>query len=233
MIERNRGYLPHQELPRATYFITFRLAETLPVVVLEQIRTERQTYLETVKLQNRKLTGPDEKRLKYLESRTIQQYLDKGIGECWLGQSQVAEMVKESIFYFDGSKYTSHAFCIMPNHFHWLLSPNVAEISTPSDSVLISIMHSIKSYTAHQANKILNRKGPFWSREYYDHLVRSSEQFGRILVYILENPIKAGLCKNWREWPWTICSTAIATSLEGQDRGFSNLASEDAGVTNR
>ena len=97
---------------------------------------------------------------------------------------------------------------------------------------LVSIMHSIKSFTAHQANKILKRKGPFWSREYYDHLVRSSEQFGRILVYILENPIKAGLCNHWREWPWTICSAAIAASFEDQDSGSPNPASEDAGVTN-
>lgn len=232
MIERNRGYLPHLEWTPATYFITFRLAEALPMIVLEKMRTERQAYLEAARMQNRKLTDQEEKRLKYLESRSIQQYLDKGVGECWLGQSRIAETVKESILYFDGTKYTSHAFCIMPNHFHWLLTPIVADISNRLDSALISIMHSIKSFTA-QANKILNRKGPFWSREYYDHLVRSSEQFGRILVYISENPIKAGLCKNWRERPWTICSAAISASLEAQDITTSYPASEDAGATNR
>jgi len=232
MIERQRGYLPHRELRDATYFVTFRLAGTLPQKILQQILAERQSYLAAAQKQNRKLTDQEEKRLKYLESRSIQQYLDRGLGECWLSRPPVAEIIKQSILYFDGSRYTSHAFCIMPNHFHWLVTPWIADNSSSLDSSLISIMHSIKSFTAHQANKILKRKGPFWNREYYDHLVRSSEEFGRLLVYILENPLKAGLCKDWQEWPWTICSAPIQASLERKDSVQSSSASEDAGVTN-
>lgn len=122
----------------------------------------------------------------------------------------VAEMVKQSIMHFDGSKYESHAFCIMPNHLHWLLTPK----KSTSDSALISIMHSIKSFTAHEANMLLKRNGPFWSREYYDHQVRNSQQFGRILAYILENPVKARLCRSWQDWPWTCCSNVIHSSLK-------------------
>ena len=214
MVYRDRGYLPHLELADSIYFVTFRLAGTLPKKVVEELQEERRTTLEIVKTQNRKLTDQEEARLKYLESTNIQRYLDKGIGNCWLKEPSVAEMVKESIHYFDGSRYVSHALCIMPNHLHWLLTPMCeSNSSSRVDSPLISIMHSIKSYTSHQANKLLKRHGRFWSKEYYDHLVRSSEEFGRLLIYILENPVKAGLCRRWDEWPWTTCSDKIRASL--------------------
>jgi REP element-mobilizing transposase RayT len=161
------------------------------------------------KKKSRELTEQEHARFNYLQSTKIQEYLDTGIGDCWLKESSVAGMVKESIAYFDGSRYVSHALCIMPNHVHWILTP----LSSEADSALSSIMHSIKSYTAHQADKILKRKGSFWSREYYDHLIRSSEQFGRLLIYVLENPVKAGLCQRWDQWPWTICSDKIRVSL--------------------
>ena len=140
-------------------------------------------------------------------------------------------MVKQSIFYFDGSRYISHAFCIMPNHLHWLLTPKTENMST-GDSVLISIMHSLKSFTAHQANKLLKRKGRFWSKEYYDHLVRSSGEFGRLLIYILENQVKAGLCKEWDEWPWTACSDRIRDSLTKKDHICAEHSPPEAGDTN-
>ena len=213
MSYRNRGYLPHFELKESTYFVTFRLAGTLPKNVLEEFEHERRITLELASKQNRQLTDQEKARLKYLESTKIQQYLDKGIGECWLKEPSVAEMVKEAVLHFDRSRYVSHALCIMPNHVHWLLTPMQNGPPSRDDSSLSSIMHSIKSYTSHQANKLLKREGSFWTREYYDHLVRSSEQFGRLLVYTLENPVKAGLCNEWEQWPWTTCSNEIRVSL--------------------
>ena len=62
-------------------------------------------------------------------------------------------------------------------------------------------MHSIKSYTAKEANKILSRKGTFWQEESYDHVVRSGQEHRNIISYILENPIKVGLAENWQKYP--------------------------------
>lgn len=232
MVYRDRGYLPHLELPNSTYFVTFRLAETLPQKIIEELRAERQATLEKAKRQNPKFTDQQQARLKYLESRNIQRYLDKGIGDCRLKEPFVAEMVKQSIHYFDGSRYISHAFCIMPNHLHWLLTPLAESTSSKIDSALISIMHSIKSYTSHQANKLLKRTGRFWSKEYYDHLVRSSEEFARLLVYVLENPVKARLCGKWEEWPWTACSDQIRASQSSKDYAYSEHSPPEAGATN-
>jgi len=209
---RDRGYLPHLEDEGSTYFVTFRLAGTLPKRVVEEFEHERRVVSEIARKQNRELTEQEQARLKYLESTKIQQYLDKGTGDCWLREPSVAGMVKESIQHFDGSRYESHALCIMPNHVHWLLTP--LETAIPAGGFpLTSIMHTVKSYTSHQANKLLRKEGVFWSREYYDHLIRSSEQFGRLLIYILDNPVKAGLCRRWDEWPWTTCSKKIQAAF--------------------
>lgn len=213
MSYRDRGYLPHFELENSTYFVTIRLSGTLPKKVVEEFEHERLIISQKARKENRELTKQEEMRLKYLESTRVQQYLDKGIGECWLKEPIVARMVKDSIHHFDGSRYVSHAFCIMPNHVHWLLTPLQTALTSGVDSPLSSVMHSVKSYTSHRANKLLNRNGSFWSREYYDHLIRSSEQFGRILIYLLENPVKAGLCKTWDQWPWTTCSKKIHAAL--------------------
>ena len=229
---RNRGYLPHLTLPESTYFVTFRLADTLPQNVLKEFTAEKLSLTRIVSSRYQKNTTQQIMRLKYLESTKIQNYLDKGIGDCWLKVPAIAEIVKCSMLYFDETRYISHAFCIMPNHVHWLLSPKKDSLSTSTDSILISIMHSIKSFSAHEANKTLGRSGRFWSKEYYDHLVRSSEQFGRLLVYTLENPVKVGLCRHWRDWPWTVCSENNRSALNLEDVESEKKGPPEAGVTN-
>jgi REP element-mobilizing transposase RayT len=209
---RDRGYLPHLEIPESTYFLTFRLADTLPFSVMRAFEIEKTQLLQSVITRGEKLIGEEQKRLNYLQSKRIQEYLDKGIGECWLGKREIAEIVANSIEFFESKRYISHVWCIMPNHVHWLMTP-------AQNESLTKITHSIKSFSAHQANKKLNRNGAFWNHEYYDHCVRSSEEFGRLVMYTLNNPVKAGLCKEWQEWKWLRCSEEIQTQLSYADVG--------------
>ncbi len=76
---RSRGYLPHLEIPDSTYFITLRLADTLPQNVLEVFRSELKVLLHQEK-QNQKFGPAEEQRLKYLQTKRIQDYLDAGYG---------------------------------------------------------------------------------------------------------------------------------------------------------
>ena len=119
----------------------------------------------------------------------------------------------------------------MPNHVHVLLVPSETDASsvrhvadasvsiptisqelafeqgylsdevTDAESPLTKIMHSLKSYTANEANKILNREGRFWQRESYDHWVRDHEELARIAEYIVQNPVHANLVANAWDWP--------------------------------
>ena len=88
----------------------------------------------------------------------------------------------------------------MPNHVHALFT--LREGSPP----LYDILGRHKSFSAKEANCLLGREGRFWQHESYDHLVRDDKSFARILDYILNNPVKAKLAKQWQDWPWTFCA---------------------------
>ncbi len=90
----------------------------------------------------------------------------------------------------------------MPNHVHVLLT--IFEQSTVS-----SVVYSWKSFTAKKANQSLGISGRFWQPEYFDRVIKSQRQFEFTVRYILNNPVKAGLCKKFYEWPWFGCSSEI------------------------
>jgi REP-associated tyrosine transposase len=124
--------------------------------------------------------------------------------------------VKEAILHNDKNLYETHVCCIMPNHLHWIFTPLRKNDTTQKESLLIPIVQAFKSFTSHAANKILQRSGAFWSREYYDHLIRNSEQFSKLVAYSIENPVKARLCSQWEHWPWTIWTQTILDAFHGK-----------------
>ncbi len=58
-------------------------------------------------------------------------------------------------------------------------------------------------------------EGAFWQHESYDHVIRNGPELGRIVRYILDNPVAAGLCKNWEDWPWTYVKAGILEMFPG------------------
>ena len=125
-------------------------------------------------------------------------YLDRGSGASFLKDPRVAKLVVDALRHFDGARYHLHAWCVMPNRVHVIFS--VLPARTPALR-LSSIIQSWKSFTAKEANRLLARTGSFWQREYYDHLVRDDEDFVRCIEYTINNPVKAGLCERWEDWP--------------------------------
>lgn len=207
--------------PGATVFVTFRLAGSIPKSVVEHWKQEK-FWLEK---EHERLAKDATINLKQKESlldfqrrwfAKFEDVLHREESEIvWLKKSDVANLVAESLKYRDGKVYKLIAFCIMSNHVHVVFTPLLNEHSLreipaskplryESDSpTLAAIMQSLKGYTAHEANKILNRAGHFWEVESYDHQVRNAEELERIVKYVLHNPVKAGLVKNWRDWKWS------------------------------
>jgi valyl-tRNA synthetase len=163
----------------------------MPVKVLEQWRVEREKIVHNSTSQGRELTLQEQQELVRLYSDKVESYLNAGHGRCYLRESKIAELVANTFKHFDGERYDLIAWAIMPNHIHVVLIPR-------EGVELSEILHSWKSYTATQANKLLNRTGDFWHSEYYDHLIRDEEDFAHQVNYVLSNPIKAGL----ENWPW-------------------------------
>lgn len=118
----------------------------------------------------------------------------------WLGIPEIATIVIESLHRWDGKSYDLVAFCTMPNHFHLIIdTSDEVKYTKP----LYAIMHSLKSYTAKEANKVLDREGTFWQEESYDHVIRDGREFKNTIAYTLENPVKAGLVEDWEKFPYS------------------------------
>jgi putative DNA methylase len=110
-----------------------------------------------------------------------------------LKDERIATLTEDSLLFHHTKKYDLTAWVIMPNHIHFL--------ATPLEGIELSAMaHSIKSYTAHEANKILGRQGQFWQHEPFDRYIRDRKHFVSVIRYIENNPVKAGLCAMPQEW---------------------------------
>lgn len=172
---------------------------------------KRLTENEAVS-QNQKEAFLDFHRRWFVKFEDVLHKEESGI--VWLKNEAIANLVAESLNYRNEKVYKLIAFCIMSNHVHVVFKPLLDErsltevkYSNPlkfesSNATLGEIMQSLKGYTARKANKILNRTGQFWEAESYDHEVRNAEELDRIIKYVLNNPVKAGLVKHWQEWQW-------------------------------
>ena len=177
-----RGYLPHFDRD-IIQLVTFRLYDSLPNKRLEQWR-EQLGY-------NPELSPTSEQAVKL--RKKIDLYGDAGHGRCWLSRPPIAGMVQEALQHHHNQRYVLIAWCIMPNHVHVL-------IKILPDHSLTNIVHSWKSFTAHQANRLLKRKGIFWQLDYHDRYIRDDKHYQSAIKYIHNNPVKAGLVASAEQW---------------------------------
>lgn len=173
----SRGYLPHLDSPTVLQSITFRLADSLP--------RERLRALEC------ELAAMPEAERDKARRRTIDAWLDAGMGCCALRHPRLAALVQETLLRFDGARYRLLAWCVMPNPVHVLIEPR---------ATLPKIVQSWKSYTgrwalADNAELALDIPGQsLWMRDYWDLYIRDQRHLEAVVAYIHQNPVKAGLC---------------------------------------
>ncbi|MFD1467978.1 transposase [Hymenobacter caeli] len=186
--------LPHIMPPGATLFVTFRLAGSLPLAVVEQLQKE---YAQPLHFQE----DPDQTHARQRRYFGVfDQLLDTGGGgPTWLRQAAVAQVVAEALHFRHGRDYTLWAYCIMANHVHLLVSPIGAD-----GQRFYRVLQSLKARTARRCNELIGGTGDaFWQPESYDHYVRNTAEMDRIIAYVLNNPVKAGLVDDWTQWPHT------------------------------
>lgn len=197
-----RRNLPHFQTPGATLFVTIRLADSLPQSILDELHAE----IERIEKNLAQIADPEERAQRaYIEQIKHFGRWDRALdttssGPHWLRQPEIAQIVRDSLHFLDGRHYKLDAFSIMSNHAHIVFEPRLQDDG--SFCSLAKTMHSLKLYTARRANAVLERTGQFWHHERYDHEVRNEGEWQRIVAYVLNNPVKAGMVDAWQDWPW-------------------------------
>jgi REP element-mobilizing transposase RayT len=214
-----RRHLPHWQPAGKVFFVTFRLFGSLPKKVIDRIREDAERIRKQPsrpKETSVQRESDDSKRIFAIYEKALDEILQRSDTDppLWLADGRVAGIVQQAIRHRDERAFVLHRYAIMPNHVHLLIKPlpegeeavsagqdqDADEISYRS---LKSIMGGLKQHTARQANRVLGRSGPFWQQEYYDHWVRTDEEYYRVIRYIDRNPVVAGLCADPAHWPWS------------------------------
>ncbi|MBS0385041.1 MAG: transposase, partial [Proteobacteria bacterium] len=121
-----------------------------------------------------------------------------------------ASIVEGSLLHGDGGDYALAAWCVMPTHVHVV-------IEVLENGTVPKIVQRWKSFSAHEINGILGRKGALWQREYFDRFMRSEQQFEWTTAYVENNPVAAGLVERPTDWQFS-------------SAGWRRIAGEDAGA---
>lgn len=193
-----RRNLPHIQPEEGIFFITFRLKDSLPLSVIERLKKNAQKR-EIDEYKTKENFNKIDKSFKHFEDFIeFDEHLDQaGFGPTHLKNPRIATIVADAIHYLNGKNYKLICYCIMPNHVHLIIYK--------TRRILFRILQSLKRHTAREANNILSSKGSFWQKESYDRLIRDRNDLAEKIEYTINNPVKAGLVDDWRDWKFTYC----------------------------
>jgi putative transposase len=217
-----RRRLPHWDVEDATYFVTTCLAGSIPARGLIRLRIERARPERRPRPGGTSIEQweTDKNKLLFAEFDKI---IDSEPATQHLADPRLASEVESSILHFAAERYDLLAYVVMPSHFHRLFHPraewsqeclkaNGASEKTKRRSPRQVIVQSMNRYSSGQCNQLLNRSGQFWQDESYDHVVRDADELLRIIAYIENNPVKAGLVTRPEDWQWS--SARIRAQLQ-------------------
>lgn len=199
-VRQSQNRLPHWQQNGAAYFVTFRLADSLPAQFLRDWEAEREVW---IKLHPRPWTPETEREYHRQFSAQFDTLLDAGHGSCPLQNPEAARIVGGALAHFEGERCAQICWVVMPNHVHTLFVLRESER-------LEDLLQSWKTWTARQVNALTGRSGALWQKDYFDRLVRNREHFGNCVGYIRRNPQKAGL----RDGEYLLWESKLAKTVE-------------------
>jgi REP element-mobilizing transposase RayT len=191
-------HLPHWRQDGATYFVTFRLHDSLPQAKLKQLEMLRREWEQKYPPPR----SPEQwEQLTRATTRHVEFWLDQGMGSCRLKHPLARKCMAEAMHHFDADRYELDAYVIMPNHVHAILRP----LSSEDDS-LEKILQSWKRHTTREINRLFGLSGQCWQEESFDRIIRDEEHLYRSIQYLGWNPGNAGLspeeCPIWIRPEW-------------------------------
>ena len=197
-----RRNLPHFQPEGGILFVTFHEKIPMDHEIKNLIRNKR------ILIDKMNKTTSNKERVK-LSKKLYNEYLDEFDNflasfknyEVKLTDSFNSKIIINSLHFNDSLWYKLYTYCIMPNHVHMIIEPLKSE--NEKYYPIAKIMKSIKGYSARKINEVNGLKGQFWHHESFDHCIRNTNEFEYIIYYILNNPVKAGLCTDYHEWKYS------------------------------
>ena len=182
-IEKSGGSLPHWEQDDSTYFLTFRVADSVPSGMRKGWEEEKKSWLA-----NHPEPWIPEVELEFHRrfSQRMERWLDQGHGACPFREARLRAILVDTLHRLDGVHYTLCSYVIMPNHVHLLAS-------LFHGTRLPRTMQGWKGIVSHEVRKQGLWKGGFWQAGYFDRMIRDESHFTNCARYIRRNPSKAGL----------------------------------------
>ncbi len=200
-----RRHLPHWIVADATFFVTLRIAGSLPKIVVDELTAERPSLLEETPHTDERYR--DLLRRQFARIETILDAQDSDTRH-WLTAKGLPPIILENLPWLVDRGWNIHAAVVMGTHLHALMRNTIGR-----NASLREDMAHYKRFVAREVNRQLNRTGEFWAREDFDHWCRSPEKVAGAVRYIAQNPVKAGLVTHWHEWPWTVIAPAWQQTL--------------------
>ena len=170
--------LPHWNQVDCVQFVTFRLADSLPQTKLKEFRQAKEHWLG----QHPKPWGEAmQEEYDAMFTAKMDKWIDAGYGECFLKDGRVRNIVTNAFMHFNGDRCYIHAYVIMPNHVHVLMTPREGH-------TVQSVVGAWKRFTSINIIKLLGRNGAVWENECFDRMVRNADEYEAYVDYIIDNP---------------------------------------------
>ncbi len=208
-----KRHLPHFDHAGKIFFVTFRLYNSIVSSTAVSMKLARTEAIDGI---DDKLSEDEQRRKRnVIEAEYFKKYeglLDHPTyGDRYLSEAECVNIMKDILHHLDGELYRLEAYCIMSNHVHILIDTAI-QLSDTEDfnpnaleyQHLYKIMQRIKGRSAHYLNLARGTTGTtVWYPESYDRYIRNENHYNYTINYLLNNPIKANLVKNWTDWVGT------------------------------
>ena len=211
--ESYRHILPHYQQPGQAYFVTWCLKDAIPPkamarytwqldVIRFQIETaeklkKEKNIIEDLKAEYYRIR----KRYIFAYDQLLAQSLPDTVN---LMQTEILACVVKTLCFWEGKRLVNHAFCVMPNHVHWVFSA-FEQDDKGNPVYLQDIMQSVKRHSSNRINKITGHTGRLWQKESFDTTIRDEKHLANAVAYTLNNPVTASFVTDWHEWAGCRC----------------------------
>jgi len=130
-----------------------------------------------------------------------------------------ARLLINTIYHYRGTAYLLHAFVVMPDHIHVLLTPQTS---------LEKAVQFIKGGFSYRAKKELGSNMEVWQKGFSDHRIRDLADYDGHVVYIDENPVRKRLCERASEFPYSSAHSGF--ELDPVPQGLKPESAEETGT---